>query len=228
MKGVFPQVVFRIGPVPIYDTVTSTWAAMALIVFIAWILGKRRPMALEMLLDFLSDLISSMMDRPASPYLPLLGTLFIFIAVANISGVLPAVATPTKDLNTPIALALVVFFSVHYFGAREQGLLGYMRQLASPIFMLPLEVISQVSRTISLSIRLFGNIISGEMIVAVIFSLIPLIVPLPVQLFTMFTGLLQAYIFTVLAAVYIGGAVEASNAEPQASATGESISRSES
>ena len=121
--------------------------------------------------------------------------------------------TPTKDLNTPVALALVVFFSVHYFGIRELGLRGYFKQLASPIFMLPLELISQVSRSLSLSMRLFGNVISGEIIVAVIFSLIPVIAPLPLQMFTMFTGLLQAYIFTVLASVYVGAAVEAGSSQ---------------
>jgi F-type H+-transporting ATPase subunit a len=209
MDEMFPQVVFRIGGVSIYDTVSSTWVMMAIIALVAWLLGRRRPVALEMLVEFLAGIVSDMMGRPAAPYLSLLGTLCIFIAVANMIGVVPMMSTPTKDINTPIALALVVFFSVHYFGIHELGLRGYIKQLASPVFMLPLEAISQVSRTLSLSLRLFGNIISGEMIVGVIFSLVPLIAPLPLQIFTMFTGLLQAYIFTVLATVYVGAAVEA-------------------
>jgi F-type H+-transporting ATPase subunit a len=208
MDEMFPQVVFRIGSVSIYDTVSSTWVMMAIIALVAWLLGRRRPVALEMLVEFLAGIVSDMMGRPAAPYLSLLGTLCIFIAVANMIGVVPMMSTPTKDINTPIALALVVFFSVHYFGIHELGLRGYIKQLASPVFMLPLEAISQVSRTLSLSLRLFGNIISGEMIVGVIFSLVPLIAPLPLQIFTMFTGLLQAYIFTVLATVYVGAAVE--------------------
>jgi F-type H+-transporting ATPase subunit a len=208
MDEMFPQVVFRIGGVSIYDTVSSTWVMMAIIALVAWLLGRRRPVALEMLVEFLAGIVSDMMGRPAAPYLSLLGTLCIFIAVANMIGVVPMMSTPTKDINTPIALALVVFFSVHYFGIHELGLRGYIKQLASPVFMLPLEAISQVSRTLSLSLRLFGNIISGEMIVGVIFSLVPLIAPLPLQIFTMFTGLLQAYIFTVLATVYVGAAVE--------------------
>jgi F-type H+-transporting ATPase subunit a len=208
MDEMFPQVVFGIGSVSIYDTVSSTWVMMAIIALVAWLLGRRRPVALEMLVEFLAGIVSDMMGRPAAPYLSLLGTLCIFIAVANMIGVVPMMSTPTKDINTPIALALVVFFSVHYFGIHELGLRGYIKQLASPVFMLPLEAISQVSRTLSLSLRLFGNIISGEMIVGVIFSLVPLIAPLPLQIFTMFTGLLQAYIFTVLATVYVGAAVE--------------------
>ena len=210
MDDMFPQVVFRIGGIPIHDTVSSTWVMMAIIAFVAWLLRRRRPVALELIVELLAGIVSDMMGRPAAPYLSLLGTLCIFIAVANMIGVVPMMSTPTKDLNTPIALALVVFFSVHYFGIKELGLRGYIKQLASPVFMLPLEAISQVSRTLSLSLRLFGNIISGEMIVGVIFSLVPLIAPLPLQLFTMFTGLLQAYIFTVLATVYVGAAVEAS------------------
>ncbi len=210
MDEMFPQVIFRIGGIPVYDTLVSTWVAMAVITLIAWVLGKRRPMMLEMVVEFLADMVSNMMGRPAAPYLPLLGALFIFIAMANIISAVPLVTAPTKDLNTPVTLALVVFFSVHYFGIRELGLRGYIKQLASPIFMLPLELISQVSRTLSLSIRLFGNIFSGEMVVAVIFSLIPLIAPLPLQLFGMLIGLLQAYVFTALASVYIGAAVEAS------------------
>jgi len=209
MDEMFTQVLFYVGSIPIHDTIVSTWLMMALIALIAWVLGRRCPTVLEMIAGFLVEIISDMMGRPATSYLPLLGTLGIFIAIANIVSVVPAVTAPTKDLNTPVALALVVFFSVHYFGIRELGLRGYGRQLASPIFMLPLELMSQVSRTLSLSIRLFGNIFSGEMVVAVIFSLIPVIAPLPLQMFTMVTGLLQAYIFTVLASVYISAGVTA-------------------
>lgn len=210
MSEMFPQVVFYIQGIPVYDSIVSTWVAMAVITLIAWVLGKHRPMMLEMVVEFLTDAVCGMMGRPAAPYLPLLGTLFIFIAAANVISVVPLVTAPTKDLNTTAALALVVFFSVHYFGVRELGLRGYIKQLASPIFVLPLELLTQVSRTLSLSIRLFGNIFSGEMIVAVIFSLVPLIAPLPLQMFTMVVGLLQAYIFTALASVYIGAGLQAS------------------
>lgn len=210
MGEMFPQVVFHIGGIPIYDTLVSTWVMIAFISLIAWLLGIYRPMMLEMVVEFLEENISSMMGRPAAPYLPLLGALGIFIAVANIISVVPMMTAPTKDLNTPVALALVVFLSVYYFGVRELGWRGYIKEIASPIFVLPLQLIGHVSRTLSLGLRLFGNILSGEMIVAVIFSLIPLFAPLPVQLFEMLIGLLQAYIFTSLASVYIGAAVEAS------------------
>lgn len=208
MEDFFPQVAFTIFGVPVRDTVISTWIMMALIV--AAIMAARRwPTVLEMLVDFLSSTISDVMGRPAEPYLPFLGALAIFIAFSNIIGVVPLVVTPTRDINTPLAMALTVFFSVHYFGIRAKGAVGYLKGLASPIFMLPLEAISQLSRTLSLTLRLFGNIISTELIVAVIFALVPLLVPLPLVGFSMFTGLLQAYIFTALATVYIGAALEA-------------------
>jgi F-type H+-transporting ATPase subunit a len=211
MEDFFPQVVFEIFGLPVRDTVISTWFMMIIILVGAIIVKRRRPTALEMILDFINDTASDIMGRPTEPYLPLLGALFIFIAIANIIGVVPIIVTPTRDINTPLALALVVFFAVHYFGIRDKGLGGYFASLASPFFMLPLEVIGQLSRTLSLTLRLFGNIISTEMVVAVIFALVPLIAPLPLIGFSMFTGLLQAYIFTVLAAVYISTAVESSD-----------------
>jgi F-type H+-transporting ATPase subunit a len=210
MEDFFPQVVFTIFGIPVRDTVVSTWIMMVIIVGVAAVANRRWPAALEMLVDFLIDTVSGVMGRPAGLYLPFLGTLVIFIAVANIIGIVPIVVSPTRDINTPVALALVVFFSVYYFGIREKGLWGYFKAMASPIFMLPMELISHVSRALSLTLRLFGNIISTELIVAVVFALVPLIVPLPLVAFSMLTGVLQAYIFTVLAAVYIGAGLEAS------------------
>ena len=209
MEDVFPQLVFKVFGIPVYDTVISTWVMMVLVVGGAIFVGRRQPTALEMVVDFLNDMVSDVMGRSAEPYLPLLGALTIFIAAANVIGVVPFVVNPTRNINTPLALALVVFFSVHYFGIRAKGMLGYFKSLASPVFMLPLEVIGQLSRTLSLTLRLFGNVISTELVVAVIFALIPLFVPLPLVGFSMFTGVLQAYIFTVLAAVYIGAGLEA-------------------
>jgi F-type H+-transporting ATPase subunit a len=187
---------------------------IALIVGVVLIVRRTQPIALERLLDFLSDMIADVMGERARRYLPFLGALAIFIAVANSLGVVPGLVAPTRDISTPLALALVVFFAVHYFGIREKGLLTYLKDLAAPIYLLPLtlplELIGQISRTLSLTLRLFGNIVSAELVVAVIFSLIPLIVQLPIVGLSLFTGLLQAYIFTVLAAVYINSGVEES------------------
>ena len=209
MTGLFPEVVLTVAGVPIRDTVISTWFMIILISVVVYLLRRRYPEALEMLVELVLDTVSGVMGRPATPYLPLLGSLAVFIAVANTIGLFPVVQAPTRDIDTPLALALVVLFSVHYFGIRERGLGDYLKGLADPIFLLPLELIGQVSRTLSLTLRLFGNVLSSELIVAVVFSLVPLIVPLPLIAFGMLTGVLQAYIFTVLAAVYISAAVTA-------------------
>jgi len=157
-----------------------------------------------MVVDLIVDQISSAAGRSITPYLSILGTLAIFLAIANALGAIPVLVTPTKDINTPAALALVVFFSVHYFGIRERGP-GYFKSLANP-----LEVISHFSRTLSLTVRLFGNVISTELITTVVSSLVPVFVPLIFIGFSMFTGVLQAYIFTVLASIYIDAAVSSS------------------
>lgn len=208
MQDVFPKVIFTLfGVIPVRDTVISTWVMMVLVFGSIIALRAFLPEALEMAIEFISDATSSILGRPAEPFLPFLGAVVIFIAVANNLGLLPVLSTPTKDINTPLAMALLVFFSVHYFGIREKGLWGYIKSLSSPIFMLPLEIIGQLSRTMSLTLRLFGNVLSGEFIVTVIFSLIPPGAPLIMMALGAFTGVLQAYIFVVLASSYISSAI---------------------
>jgi F-type H+-transporting ATPase subunit a len=219
MSGFFPKVVFSPFGIGVRDTVVSTWLMMVIVIALGIVIRRRRPMLIEMVLNFLEDLISDLLaGYPTERYLPFLGSLAIFVAAANVFSVLPGIplpggnmltiVAPTRDLNTPVALAVVVFFSVHYYGVRQQGLLGYLKNLASPVFLFPLEVIGQISRTVSLAVRLFGNVLSTELIVLVVFMLIPLLVPLPVIGLSIFTGLLQAYIFTALAAVYISTGLE--------------------
>jgi len=206
MDDIFPKVVFHIFGLPIKDTVISTWIMMAIIIGVVLLLRKHFPALLEMYIDFINNFVSDIMGRSALPYVPFLGTLVLFIALANNFGVVPLMSTPTKDINTPLALALVVFFAVHYFGIKAKGVWGYVKTYLTPLAIL--DVIGQLSRTMSLTLRLFGNIISGELVVAVIFMLVGPIAPLPMIALGMFTAVLQAYIFTVLASGYIASAVE--------------------
>ena len=219
MRDFFPRVVFFVFGIGVRDTVVSTWLMMAIIIGLTALIARKKPTMLEMVVDFLDDLISSLIgNHPAARYIPFLGSLAIFVGFANGFSLLPSIPlpdgnmltiiAPTRDLNTPVALAAVVFFSVHYYGMQQQGVWGYLSNLASPIFLLPLELIGQVSRIVSLAIRLFGNVLSTELIVLVVFMLIPLLVPLPAIGLNIFTGLLQAYIFTALAAVYISTGLE--------------------
>lgn len=217
MEAITPQVVFYLFGLPITNTVVSSWVMTVMIVMIAFIIGKYKPTAGEMIVEMINDIVSSVMpdDTNVSKYLPILGTLAIFLIFANIFSIFPLMVSPTANLNTTIALSVVVFFAVHYYGVLEKGLWGYIKDFANPIFILPLEIVSQFSRTLSLAIRLFGNILSTDLIVAIVFSLIPFIVPLPLAALGMLTGVLQAYIFLVLASLYIASAIEVEEMEQE-------------
>lgn len=212
--GVEPQNVIRLfGDFWITDTVTSTWAMMVVIVAVAMLLMRRQPATLNMLIEFIIDMVADVMGKDAAmQYFPFLGSLAIYVAIANSFGIVPGVVAPTRDLNTPLALAIVVFLAVHYYGIKAKGVVQYLKDTFSPLYLiiliLPLEIIGQISRTFSLAMRLFGNVLSGELVVAVVISLIPIIAPLPLIGLSLFTGILQAYIFTVLATVYISTGIE--------------------
>ena len=210
MESITPQIIFYIFGIPISSTIISTWVAMALIITIVLLVSKSFPVALDMIGETLTSIVSGVMtNQDTDSYLPLLGSLAIFIAVSNSIGIVPILTAPTSDINTPIALSLVVFFSVHFYGIKRKGLVNYFKEFASPVFLLPFEIIGQISRTLSLSLRLFGNIISGELISAIVFGLIPLIAPLPFVGLSLFIGILQAYVFTALSSLYIDLAVAA-------------------
>ncbi len=213
-----PKVVFALGPVEVTSTVINTWVMILALSIGAYFLGKSfkiRPTmfqnAIEWLVTAIQNIISQNVGiKDTSVFLPIVGTLAIFIGVANLLGLIPGLQSPTPDINTPLAMALVVFFSVPYFGIRSQGLWGYLKHYVEPIFlMLPIEITSEIARTFSLTFRLFGNILGEEIIIAILFVISPFIVPVPMMLFSIFTGVLRAYIFTLLTCVYIGGAVKA-------------------
>ena len=212
MEEVFPRVVFSIAGIPVRNTVVSTWVTMVLIIIGAWIVQRRAPMLVEILIDFLRNTIGDVMGGiDPDPFVPFLGSLIIFLLLANNIGVVPLVQTPTKDINTPVALAVIVFVAVYAVGIRQKGLLGYLKELVTPLFLL--DLIGQLSRTLSLSLRLFGNIIATEIVVAVIYRLVRPVAPLPLLGLGMVTGVLQAYIFMILATSAISSAVQPRNSK---------------
>ena len=145
-------------------------------------------------------------------YLDFLGTLFLFVAAASLCTVIPGYEPPTGSLSTTTALALCVFVAVPFFGIAEQGVGGYLKSYMEPTFiMLPFNIISEISRTLALAVRLFGNMMSGAMIIAILLTITPLIFPIIITVLGLLTGLVQAYIFSILAAVYIAAATRASN-----------------
>jgi len=209
-------VLFHIGPLAISGQVVTTWAIMIALVLGSSLLVRQLSIAktenhsiVEMAIMAFLDHISAIVGRDARPLLPLLLTLFLFLIIANLSGVLPGIEAPTAKLETPAALAVIVFFSVHFFGIRSKGLLGYLASFAKPkAIMLPLNLMSEITRTFSLSVRLFGNVMSGGFVIALIVALAGLFVPIPFMALEILLGLVQAYIFTVLATVFIGAAID--------------------
>jgi F-type H+-transporting ATPase subunit a len=228
MKAIAPQVVFYLFGLPITDTVVSTWVMMAIIIIAAFLIKKYKPTAGEMIVEMINNIVRSVMpeDINVSKYLTILGTLAIFLVLANIFSIFPLMVSPTANINTTIALSVVVFFAVHFYGIREKGLWKYLKDFANPVFILPLEIVSQFSRTLSLAIRLFGNILSTDLIVAIVFSLIPFLVPLPLAALGMLTGVLQAYIFLVLASLYVASAIEVEEMEEERRQLKQELSKS--
>jgi F-type H+-transporting ATPase subunit a len=208
-------VLFHLGPIAITRPVVTTWAIILASAVICWLATRRlkikpegRQTVLEIVVTGIAQQIEEVIRKDPRPFLPMLGTLFIFLVVANLSGVLPGVQAPTAKIETPAALALIVFFSVHYFGIRSRGLRGYLASFAEPkLIMLPLNILSEITRTFSLMVRLFGNVMSGEFIIALVVALAGLFVPIPLMVLEILVGIVQAYIFTVLATVFIGAAV---------------------
>ncbi len=210
-----PDILFSLGPVAISRAVVTTWVLMAVITGLAVVAmraagvraGRMQAVA-EILVDTIASQIKEIIGREPWPFIPLLGTLFIFIASANLAAVFPGGTPPTGHIETPAALAIIVFFSVHFYGIRARGLGRYLRRYAEPsVFLIPLNILSELTRTFSLMIRLFGNMMSHEFVIAIVLFLAGLFLPIPFLLLGILIGLVQAYIFTVLAAVYIGAAV---------------------
>jgi F-type H+-transporting ATPase subunit a len=215
------KTLFTLGPVPITKPVVVTWGLMAALALASVLLTRslglmpsRKQVALEVVVGAIEDQIRGTMRAEPGRYLPLFGTLFVFILAANWSSLLPGVEPPTAHLETDAALALIVFCSVIYFGIRARGIGGYLKTFAEPtIIMIPLNVAETFTRTFSLIVRLFGNVMSGVFIIGIILSLAGLLVPIPLMALDLLTGAVQAYIFTVLAMVFVGSAVGEAHSE---------------
>ena len=205
-------------------TMAFTWAVMLLLAAGSWLVTRNLSTGerishwqniLETIVESIDRQITDLTYQPAGAYLPFAGTLFLFIAVSNLLSVVPGFLPPTGSLSTTTALALCVLLAVPLFGIGEHGVLGYLRHYLQPTpFMLPFNIIGEISRTVALAVRLYGNIMSGTMIAAILLSVIPFFFPVAMQLLGLLTGLVQAYIFAVLAVVYIGSATRTRSNAP--------------
>ncbi len=209
-------VLFQVGPVPITQAVVTTWAIMVLLVSGAFLLTRRldlvpgkRQAILELIVTTMDTQIVDTSGANPAPYRAFIGTLFVFILVANWSSLIPGVEPPTAGLETDAALALLVFLSVIWFGIRSDGIGGYLKSFAAPNpVMIPLNILQSLTRVFSMFVRLFGNVMSGVFVIGIVASLAGLLVPIPLMALDLLTGLVQAYIFAVLAMVFITSTVE--------------------
>lgn len=201
------------GFIHINATLVYSWLVMGILVVGSWLTSRRLKSGismsrwqnlLEVLVTMIQEQIREASRQEPRHYLPFIGTLFLFILVSNVIDVVPGISAPTASLSTTAALAFCVFVAVPVFGITQQGVKAYLSHYTKPsILMLPFNIIGELSRTIALAIRLFGNMMSGSLIVAILLSLAPLFFPVLVQAFGLLIGVIQAYVFSILALVYI-------------------------
>lgn len=204
---------FEWGWIKINATLVYTWAVMIILTAGAWMVTSRIDPGtsisrwqhlLEAGVTVIRKQIRIASRQEPDRYLPFIGSLFLYIVFSNVLDIVPGFRTPTGSLSTTTALAALVFVAVPVFGIARQGIREYLLQYIKPTpFMLPFNIIGEVSRTVALAIRLFGNIMSGSLIVAILLSLAPLFFPVVMQAFGLLIGVVQAYVFAILALVYI-------------------------
>ena len=216
------ETLFLIGPIPVSTPVVTTWIVMAALILGSLALTRglklkpdRRQAVLELLISAVDAQIEETMRAPAARFHSLFSTIFAFILFSPSSSLLPLLHPPPPPLAPNIALAGIVFCATIYFGIRQQGLGGYLASFAQPsLVMLPLNIAESFTRSFSMTIRLFGNVMSGVFIIGVVLSLAGLFVPIPLMALDLLTGAIQAYIFAVLSMVYIGSALGGETGQP--------------
>lgn len=208
---------FRLGPLHIGPTVLTTWLLMALMVGPAWAVTRRLSVAapsrwqaaLEGIVLALQRAIGDAAPGQSARLLPFIGTLWLFIAAANLIGLVPGLRAPTGELSVTVALALMVFAAVHWFGIRTDGLRAHLRHYFEPNpILLPFHVLGEITRTLAMAVRLFGNLLSLEMAALLVLLVAGLLAPVPLLMLHIVEALVQAYIFGTLALVYIAGALQ--------------------
>ena len=197
-------------------TILYAWLVMAILVGVSWLAAgslsespypSRWQNVLEIIVGGIRDQIREISGEDPNRYVPLIGTLFLFIGLSNILAVIPGFLPPTGSFSTTAALAIAVFLAVPIYGIARRGVKGYLRHYIQPtVIMLPFNLLGELTRTLALAVRLFGNIMSGTKIVAILLAIVPLVFPVVMQVLGLLTGLIQAYIFSVLAMVYIASA----------------------
>lgn len=208
--------VIEFGPVVVTSTVVTTWVIIGILWLGCWLITRRLAIspgpaqtALEGIVSTIEDAIAAVEPAHARRLLPFIGSLWIFLVVANLSGLVPGAHSPTRDLSATAALAILVFLSTHWYGIRIAGLKNYLRHYMSPSpILLPFHLISEVTRTVALAVRLFGNMMSLEMAALLILLVAGFLAPVPILMLHIIEALVQAYIFGMLALIYVAGGIQ--------------------
>jgi F-type H+-transporting ATPase subunit a len=204
------------GPVAITSTIVTTWAIIGILWLGCWLITRRLSIdpgpaqtALEGIVSAIEEAVAAVEPAHARRLLPFIGSLWIFLVIANLSGLVPGADSPTRDLSATAALAILVFLSTHWYGIRIAGLKNYLRHYMSPSpILLPFHLISEVTRTVALAIRLFGNMMSLEMAALLILLVAGFLAPVPILMLHIIEALVQAYIFGMLALIYVAGGIQ--------------------
>jgi len=214
--SLFVHPLFELGPVAITGTVVTTWAIMGVLALLSWMISRRLSIepgplqtAVEGIVSAIEDAVSEVAPQHARQIMPLIGSLWVFLVIANLSGLIPGVDSPTQDLSATAALAIVVFVSTHWFGIRALGARAYLRHYLSPSpILLPFHLISEITRTIALAVRLFGNMMSLQMAALLVLLVAGFLAPVPILMLHIVEALVQAYIFGMLALIYVAGGLQ--------------------
>ena len=215
----------QLGPVMVSEPILTTWAIVLALGLGSWFVTRRLSLdpgpvqvVLEGLLGAADEAIRAVLPAQTARLLPFIATLWLFILVANLSGLIPGINAPTSDLSITAALAVIVFFSVHWFGIRAEGIRSYLRHYLAPMpVMLPFHLMSELTRTLALAIRLFGNMMSLEMTALLVLLVAGFLVPIPLLMLHIIEAVIQAYIFGMLALIFIAGAIHSQQSrQPQA------------
>jgi F-type H+-transporting ATPase subunit a len=216
MTAFAEAVVFQIGPLRITHSIVVTWGIMFILALCSWAVTRRLQLqpgplqtVLEGVVGAMHDAIRAVLPDHAERVLPFIGTLWMFIVLANLVGLIPGIHAPTGDLSVTAALAVLVFFSVHWFGIRIEGIGPYLRHYLAPSpLLLPFHLVSEISRTLTLAVRLFGNMMSLEMAALLVLVVAGFLAPIPLLMLHIVEALIQAYIFGMLALIYLAGAIQ--------------------
>ena len=206
----------KLGPLLLTESLLTTWGIMLVIAVLSWLATRRLEMlpgplqtTLEGIVSELEEAVVAVAPDHGRQIMPFVATLWLFLIVANLVGLIPGLHSPTRDLSVTSALAVLVFFSVHWFGIKTQGLKEYLHHYLTPSpILLPFHIISELTRTLALAIRLFGNIMSLEMAAMLILLVAGFLAPIPILMLHIIEALVQAYIFGMLALIYLAGAIQ--------------------